>query len=79
MVAIIVLMLILPLPALVFEIFIGFELAAALGILVYAFTKHTKAMPKLIFYFALFSLAVNIGLTRLSLIGFKKMHKFFIR
>lgn len=71
-VAVLVLMLIIPLSALVLEIIIGLELAFALGIMIYSFTKHKKAMPKLVLYFCLISLTLSIGLTRFALIGFQK-------
>lgn len=70
--AILVLMLILPLPALVLEVLIWLELAFAIGILAYSFTKNNRVMPQLVLYFCLFSLAISVGLTRFALLGFEK-------
>lgn len=66
-----ILMLMLPVPAHLLEILIGVELAFAIGILVYSFTKKKKVLPQLILYFCLFVLAMNISLTRRALIGFE--------
>lgn len=66
----IVVMMFIPFSALALEIILGVETAFAVSILIYSFIKHHKAMPKLVLFFALFSLIVNIGFTRAALTGY---------
>lgn len=66
-----VLMMLIPLPVIAVESLIGIEALFSIAILIYSFTKNRVAMPKLILVFSLFSMALNISLTRISLIGYE--------
>lgn len=66
-----VLMMLIPLPVIAVESLIGIEALFSVVILIYSFTKNPVAMPKLILVFSLFSMALNISLTRTSLIGYE--------
>lgn len=68
---IIIPMLMIPFPAIVIEVLLGIEVAAAIGILIYSLTNHKVAMPKLVLIFSLWSLAINIGITRFSLTSYE--------
>ena len=67
----IVLMMLIPLPVIAVESLIGIEALFSVAILVYSFTKNRVAMPKLVLMFSLFSMALNISLTRISLTGYE--------
>ena len=67
----IVLMMLIPLPVIVVESLIGIEALFSVAILVYSLTKNRVAMPKLVLMFSLFSMALNISLTRISLTGYE--------
>lgn len=60
-------MLFVPFPAIVLEILFGIEFAVCIMLLVYSFTQHPKMMAKAVLHFTLYSLALNISFTRLSL------------
>lgn len=66
-----VLMMLIPLPVIAVESLIGIEVLFFVAILIYSFTKDPVAMPKLILLFSLFSMALNISLTRISLTGYE--------
>lgn len=66
-----VLMMLIPLPVIAVESLIGIEVLFSVAILIYSFTKNRVAMPKLILVFLLFSMALNISLTRISLTGYE--------
>lgn len=66
-----VLMMLIPLPVIAVESLIGIETLFSVVILVYSFTKNRVAMPKLVLVFSLFSMALNISLTRISLTGYE--------
>lgn len=68
----IVLMMLIPLPVIVVESLIGIEALFSVAILVYSLTKNRVAMPKLVLMFSLFSMALNISLTRISLTGYER-------
>lgn len=70
--AVIVAMLFIPFPNMAIEIFLGIEAVYAVGILIYSFLKHRKAMPILVLIFAMFALAVNIMFTRAALLGYER-------
>lgn len=67
----IVLMMLIPLPVIAVESLIGIEALFSVAILVYSLTKNRVAMPKLVLMFSLFSMALNISLTRISLTGYE--------
>jgi len=67
----IVLMMLIPLPVIAVESLIGIETLFSVAILVYSFTKNRVVMPKLVLVFSLFSMALNISLTRISLTGYE--------
>ena len=67
----IVLMMLIPLPVIAVESLIGIETLFSIAILIYSFTKNRVAMPKLVLMFSLFSMALNISLTRISLTGYE--------
>lgn len=67
----IVLMMLIPLPVFAVESLIGIETLFSVAILVYSFTKNRVVMPKLVLVFSLFSMALNISLTRISLTGYE--------
>ena len=67
----VVLMILIPLPVIVLESLIGIETLFSVVILVYSFAKNRVAMPKLVLVFSLFSMALNISLTRISLTGYE--------
>ena len=67
----IVLIMLIPLPVIAVESLIGIEALFSVAILVYSFTKNRVAMPKLVLVFSLFSMALNISLTRISLTGYE--------
>lgn len=67
----VVLMILIPLPVIVLESLIGIETLFSVAILVYSFTKNRVVMPKLVLVFSLFSMALNISLTRISLTGYE--------
>ena len=67
----VVLMMLIPLPVIAVESLIGIETLFSVAILVYSFTKNRVAMPKLVLMFSLFSMALNISLTRISLTGYE--------
>ena len=67
----IVLMMLIPLPVIAVESLIGIEALFSVAILIYSFTKNRVAMPKLVLMFSLFSMALNISLTRISLTGYE--------
>ncbi len=67
----VVLMMLVPLPVIAVESLIGIETLFSVAILVYSFTKNSVAMPKLVLMFSLFSMALNISLTRFSLTGYE--------
>ena len=67
----VVLMMLVPLPVIAVESLIGIETLFSVAILVYSFTKNRVAMPKLVLMFSLFSMALNISLTRFSLTGYE--------
>lgn len=64
-------MLLIPFSGSVLEVLFGIEAAFTAVILVYSFLKHRKAMPVLVLFFAMFSLAVNISYTRAALLGYE--------
>ena len=66
-----VLMMLIPLPVIAVESLIGIETLFSVVILVYSFTKNRVAMPKLVLVFSLFSMALNISLTIISLTGYE--------
>lgn len=66
-----VLMMLIPLPLIAVESLIGIETLFSVAILVYSFTKNRVVMPKLVLVFSLFSMALNISLTRISLTGYE--------
>lgn len=66
-----VLMMLIPLPLIAVESLIGIETLFSVAILIYSFTKNRMAMPKLVLVFSLFSMALNISLTRISLTGYE--------
>lgn len=66
-----VLMMLIPLPVIAVESLIGIETLFSVAILVYSFTKNRVVMPKLVLVFSLFSMALNISLTRISLTGYE--------
>lgn len=66
-----VLMMLIPLPVIGVESLIGIETLFSVAILVYSFTKNRVVMPKLVLVFSLFSMALNISLTRISLTGYE--------
>ena len=68
----IVLMMLIPLPVIAVESLIGIEALFSVAILVYSLTKNRVAMPKLVLMFSLFSMALNISLTRISLTGYER-------
>lgn len=68
----IVLMMLIPLPVIAVESLIGIEALFSVAILVYSLTKNRVAMPKLVLVFSLFSMALNISLTRISLTGYER-------
>ena len=67
----IVLMMLIPLPVIAVESLIGIEALFSVAILIYSFTKNRVAMPKLVLMFSMFSMALNISLTRISLTGYE--------
>lgn len=67
----VVLMMLVPLPVIAVESLIGIEALFSVAILIYSFTKNRVAMPKLVLMFSLFSMALNISLTRISLTGYE--------
>lgn len=67
----IVLMMLIPLPVIAVESLIGIEALFSVAILIYSFTKNRVAMPNLVLMFSLFSMALNISLTRISLTGYE--------
>ena len=67
----IVLMMLIPLPVIAVESLIGIETLFSIAILIYSFTKNHVAMPKLFLVFSLFSMTLNISLTRISLTGYE--------
>lgn len=66
-----VLMMLIQLPVIAVESLIGIETLFSVAILVYSFTKNRVVMPKLVLVFSLFSMALNISLTRISLTGYE--------
>ena len=67
----VVLMILIPLPVIALESLIGIESLFSIAILIYSITKNRVAMPKLVLLFSLFSMALNISLTRISLTGYE--------
>lgn len=67
----VVLMILIPLPVIALESLIGIESLFSVAILIYSFTKNRVAMPKLVLLFSLFSMSLNISLTRISLTGYE--------
>ena len=67
----VVLMMLVPLPVIALESLIGIESLFSIAILIYSFTKNRVVMPKLVLVFSLFSMALNISLTRISLTGYE--------
>lgn len=59
----------IPFPSIVVEVFYGIELLASFLIPIFLWRNKRTAMPKWILVFILFSLVVNIHLTRSLLIG----------
>ena len=68
---VVVLMMLVPLPVIAVESLIGIESLFSIAILIYSITKNRVAMPKLVLLFSLFSMALNISLTRISLTGYE--------
>lgn len=70
-IAVIVALLFIPFPTIALEVFLGIELVYAFAVLIYSFLKHRKAMPNLVLVFAIFSLVINISITRATLLGYE--------
>lgn len=68
---VVVLMMLVPLPVIAVESLIGIESLFSIAILIYSIKKNRVAMPKLVLMFSLFSMALNIILTRISLTGYE--------
>ena len=70
-VALMVLMMLIPLPVIALDILIGIEVIFSLVVLEYSLTKHNKGMPKLVSIFIVLFLALNTSLARFSLTGYE--------
>lgn len=69
--AVFIAMLIIPFPPLVLEVLFALEAAWSVAILVCSLSRKNKGLPKLVLFFTMFALAVNISFTRAALTGFE--------
>ena len=67
-----VIILLIPFPAIAVEILLGIELAVSVCILIYACVNKYEILTKMIHFFSIYSMAINIILTKNMLLGLIK-------
>ena len=70
---IIILLLLLPIPPVLLEVFIGIEFFFCIALLIFSFRKHSLRMPRYVLIISQYSLAINTSLTRVLLMNHEKV------
>lgn len=65
--------LLLPLPPLLLEVLVGFELLSCIVLLIYSFRKQGERMPSFVLIVSYFTLAINVSLSRAMLMNHGKV------
>lgn len=70
---IIIVLLLLPVPPVLLEVFIGIEFFFCIALLIFSFRKHSLRMPRYVLLISQYALAINTSLTRVLLMNHEKV------